>query len=260
MSFCGKSNLDISLTQCPSYLLTYDAFDFHEYLESLIAANTISVTGGVKQHQSPWMLTDAANVIFQSAQRRCYLVTATQPERQVVDLTEDDDAWAALDEAEGFTPVNNHLKDKDAEQSQKKPSWVPSGLDPVLEELPKWNLLAQIIYEAEAEMIRQEHALKPGARREYPSSRRHICRVFTPAFSSPRTFEYNTDYDFFTSVLSPTDRVSVIYEFKISARRTRTPLHAEENAEIPRLESANGRRPRGEEAAETTALRLWQGE
>ena len=140
-----------------SYLLTYDPLQFHAYLETLIASNTITVTGAVKQHQSPWMLTDAANVIFQSAQRRCYTISSAVKPKRVIDLTEDDDAWEALAEAEGVT-----LKGK-GKETDARPGWLPEGFDPVLEELPKWNLLSEIILEAEGEMIRQDRLKKPGS-------------------------------------------------------------------------------------------------
>jgi len=148
-----------------SYLLTYDSLQFHAYLETLIAANTVSVHGGVKQHQSPWMLTDAANIIFQSAKRRCYTVSQTTKTPVVVDLTEDDDAWDALNEAEGHGPATEAQKGE-----EKRPKWLPDGLEPVLEELPKWNLLAEVLLEAEGEIIRQESLKKPGAARESHNS------------------------------------------------------------------------------------------
>jgi DNA excision repair protein ERCC-4 len=51
--------------------LTYDALQFNAYLDILVASNTTTPTGGAKQHQSPWMLTDVANIIFQSSQQTC---------------------------------------------------------------------------------------------------------------------------------------------------------------------------------------------
>ncbi len=142
-----------------SYLLTYDSLQFHAYLETLIAANSISASGGAKQHQSPWMLTDAANIIFQSAKRRCYMISSAAKEvfPPVLDLTEDDDAWAALDEAEGHF---DSAKQRD--DSNVRPNWLPEGLEPVLEELPKWNLLLEILLEVEGEIIRQENMNRPG--------------------------------------------------------------------------------------------------
>lgn len=116
------------------------------------------------------MLTDAANVIFQTAQRRCYTITSASKKvaPPVIDLTEDDDAWAALNEVEGiFISTSDKGKQK---ETTSRPSWLPEGLDPVLEELPKWNLLSEILLEIEGEMIRQDSLKKPGT-----SSKSPVC-------------------------------------------------------------------------------------
>ena len=77
----------------------------------------------------------------------------------VIDLADDDDAWDALDEAEGIT---NSAADKGkGKERDSRPNWLPDGLDPVLEELPKWHLLSEILREAEGEIIRQENLKKP---------------------------------------------------------------------------------------------------
>ncbi|KAF9527873.1 hypothetical protein CPB83DRAFT_855339 [Crepidotus variabilis] len=145
------------------YLLTYDALQYHAYLETLIAANSISHSGNQKQHQPPWMLSDAAAIIFSAAKRRCYLLT--QPikkvQKAIVDLTEDDDAWAALDEAEGNISTaivsNNRGESSDKAKARVfRPSWLPDGMEPVLEELPKWSLMQDVLLEIEGETIRQE--------------------------------------------------------------------------------------------------------
>lgn len=113
------------------------------------------------------MLTDAANIIFQSAQRRCFTISSASKKPPVIDLTEDDDAWAALDEAEGIIHVDKG-KRKETDLTPT-PSWLPDGLEPVLEELPKWQLLSDILREAEGEIIHQESMKKPGASCQYPS-------------------------------------------------------------------------------------------
>ena len=97
------------------------------------------------------MLTDAANIIFGAAERRCYTISSTSKRvvPRVIDLVDDEDAWDALNEAEGR--VGGQGKEKD-----HKPTWVPDGMDPVLEELPKWNLLSDVILEIEEEIIRQQ--------------------------------------------------------------------------------------------------------
>lgn len=65
---------------------------------------------------------------------------------RIVDIAEDEEGWAALDEAEGNTN----------KREGKKKAWVPDGMEPVLEELPKWSLLAEVLQEIEGEIIRQE--------------------------------------------------------------------------------------------------------
>ena len=75
----------------------------------------------------------------------------------VIDLADDQDAWDALDEAEGITVVD---KGK-GKETDSRPKWLPDGLDPVLEELPKWHLLSEILLEIEGEIIRQESLKKP---------------------------------------------------------------------------------------------------
>ncbi|KAG0694267.1 hypothetical protein DFH29DRAFT_330248 [Suillus ampliporus] len=144
-----------TLRRLLTYLLSYDALAFHAYLETLVASNTTTATGAAKQHQSPWMLTDAANIIFNTAKRRCYVLTAPKAsvlEREVIDV-DDEDAWAALDEAHGITGSNS--RDKGKGKEEKKP-WVPDNMSPVLEELPKWDLLADVLQEIEEELMRQE--------------------------------------------------------------------------------------------------------
>lgn len=37
-----------------------------------------------------------------------------------------------------------------------RPKWLPQGMDPVLEELPKWSLLAEVLDEIEGEILRME--------------------------------------------------------------------------------------------------------
>ncbi|KAK7042132.1 ERCC4 domain-containing protein [Favolaschia claudopus] len=131
------------------YLLTYDPFQFHAYLETLIATNTVTVMG-VKQNRSPWMISDAAHVIFEVAKRRCYVVSSTMRAAQVEEEDDDDELWNTVDEITG-------------EVGETRPKWLPQGVEPVLEELPKWNLLADILEEAEADILQMESLRKPSA-------------------------------------------------------------------------------------------------
>lgn len=142
------------------YLLTYDALAFHAYLETIVTSNITGAGGGQRQHQSPWLLTDAANVIFQVAKRRCYTLSRKAPLAPAteLDLADDEDAWAALDEVE-FGNEGGHSGTTDG--SKKK--WLPKGMDPVLEELPKWETLAEVLQEIEEEMMRFEGIGRTGS-------------------------------------------------------------------------------------------------
>ncbi|KAH9889061.1 hypothetical protein C8Q73DRAFT_654519 [Cubamyces lactineus] len=158
-----------TLRRLLTYLLTYDALAFHAYLETLIAANTTTESGAARQHQSPWMLTDAAHTIFTYAKRRCYVMNpvpkaaAQEKPVEIINLvdSEEEEGWAALDELEAQArgePSSNLNKGKGkAKETRKK--WLPEGMEPVLEELPKWYLLADILHEIEEEMIRLDPLL-----------------------------------------------------------------------------------------------------
>lgn len=64
---------------------------------------------------------------------------------------DDVDAWDALDEIEdivGGRVAGNNPTDP-------KKNW-PKGIDPTLEELPKWSRLAAVLTEIEEEIRRQE--------------------------------------------------------------------------------------------------------
>ncbi len=74
------------------------------------------------------------------------------PPPQVYDV-EDEDAWEALYELEGV-----RIR-KGAAQQDKRPSWLPQGMEPVLEELPKWSLVSAALEEIEEEMMRREATL-----------------------------------------------------------------------------------------------------
>lgn len=108
------------------------------------------------------MLTDAANIIFQYAKRRCYVMSAAPnpaqtpaPPPDVIDLVEDDDyEWAIVDELEAEVQGLAGGSGSRSGAGKKRKPWLPDGMQPVLEELPKWSLLADVLQEIEEEMIR----------------------------------------------------------------------------------------------------------
>lgn len=94
-------------------LLYYDCVSLLKYLDAVLAAHT-PPSGSTKQNQSPWLFLDAANTIFQTAKARVY---------------------------------SGSTKDKDAPSSVH----LPDTLQPVLEEQPKWAVLAEVLEEIERE-------------------------------------------------------------------------------------------------------------
>ena len=109
-----------------------------------------------------------AHIIFQSAKRRCYTGAVNKRDKDKDKGTEndmsrhgmgdigDEEAWAVLDEMEGLAPANNNKGKEKSTEVPKRKKWLPDGIEPVLEELPKWSLLADVLQEIEEEMIRLE--------------------------------------------------------------------------------------------------------
>ncbi|KKY15294.1 putative dna repair protein rad1 [Diplodia seriata] len=93
-------------------LLAYDAVDFNKYLDTVIAASS-PPPGSTRMNQSPWLFLDAANTLFETAKRRVYA---------------------------------GKLNDSTTANASNE---VPDSLRPVLEELPKWRMLAEVLEEIE---------------------------------------------------------------------------------------------------------------
>ena len=103
-------------------LLTYDAVSFNKYLDTILAAHQ-PPPGSNRQNQSPWLFLDAANTIFKTAKRRVYT----------------------------GKPINSEVPEALGA--------LPNSLRPVLEEQPKWALLADILDE-----IDRDAYFSPGLR------------------------------------------------------------------------------------------------
>lgn len=100
------------LRQILNSLLTYDAVSFNQYLDTILAAHT-PPPGSTRQSQPPWLFMDAAHTLFDTAKRRVYT---------------------------GKTGDNEHGDSTKA---------LSDSLRPVLEEQPKWALLAELLEEIE---------------------------------------------------------------------------------------------------------------
>lgn len=186
-----------------SYLLTYDALAFHAYLETLIESNTVNEAGNARHNQSSWMLTDAAHIMFEFAKRRCYTISAArEPAPRAYDI-DDEDAWDALDEAEG---LSGRRRQEVKEPQAKRPFWLPKNMHPVLEELPKWSLVSAALQEIEEEMIRREPKM---------TFREHISDV-SPLFLTQTCGrrrsrdKHGADHDVVTANVTAPERVPIL--------------------------------------------------
>ncbi|KAJ5241937.1 DNA repair protein [Penicillium citrinum] len=94
-------------------LLTYDSVSFVKYLDTIVTANS-PAPGANKHNDSPWLFLDAAHVLFQTAKSRAYEGK----------LSKD------LDRPLGSTTFSAELQ-------------------PVLEPLPKWDVLSEVLGEIE---------------------------------------------------------------------------------------------------------------
>lgn len=157
------------------YLLSYDAITFHSYLEAILTAATPPPGSGPSTNprgvnQSPWLYLDAANTLFHVAKRRAYIPppkkkkappVASVP-RDPLDMDEDEEAEEALREAERAERESTGFRAgpdgrRDWEKTRKGQMWPP-GVEPVLEELPKWGLLASVLEEIEEDITVAKHS------------------------------------------------------------------------------------------------------
>ncbi|KAL4993799.1 hypothetical protein BDV10DRAFT_189633 [Aspergillus recurvatus] len=95
-------------------LLTYDAVSFVKYLDTIVTAHS-PPPGSTRHNYSPWLFLDAAHVLFQTAKSRVY---------------------------EGKIGNNS---------ARSSMTSLPTTLRPVLEEQPKWDVLAEILEEIETD-------------------------------------------------------------------------------------------------------------
>ncbi|EAW08852.1 ssDNA endodeoxyribonuclease RAD1 [Aspergillus clavatus NRRL 1] len=93
-------------------LLTYDAVSFVKYLDTIVTAHS-PPPGSTRHNHSPWLFLDAAHGLFQTAKSRVYEGKIT------------------------------------SDATRTASGSLPSTLRPVLEEQPKWAVLAEILEEIE---------------------------------------------------------------------------------------------------------------
>lgn len=159
-----------TLRRLLNYLVSYSCVDFHEYLQNERAAQRKYADGAFAQNQSPWMFLDAANVLFTQVKARVYVGEIEneqqRAEREARERAEDEARAAEEEEDAAF---NVDLEEEEAAfgngnganprprplkrpRRPRRPYWLPHGIDPVLEEQPKWHLLREVLDEIEQEI------------------------------------------------------------------------------------------------------------
>lgn len=64
-----------------------------------------------------------------------------------------DGGWGPTeDEEEVMREIEEGMMKDHAREEEKKDSWLPPGIEPVLEEQPKWMLLAGVLEEIEEDL------------------------------------------------------------------------------------------------------------
>ena len=164
------------------YLLAFDCVSFNRYLETILSSNSTNpITGAKKVNQSPWLFTSAADTIFTVARNRVYLqnkvappsaassgsVASSSKEQEKIKSSggnepDSDDLYGAIDEEElaMLENLNEPLMDRvrTVEEIQavlddaERKKGLPPGVEPVLEEQPKWALLADVLEEIEVDL------------------------------------------------------------------------------------------------------------
>ena len=138
------------LSQC---LLRYDAVTFLRYLELLRAGES---------REALWLFADATHTVFEEAKRRVY----------------------TLRKAPGSSPAKRR---RAADGSVAEQAQVPSApsaaavLEPVLEPLPKWSLLRDVVAEIRCEQARLRDEAAAAASTEDPAARASAEKLLAAA-------------------------------------------------------------------------------
>ena len=134
-----------TLRNLATYLLRYDAVTFLRYLETLRVA---------EGRESVWLYTDAAHTIFEQAKRRVYVLRKNDGKKTPV-AANGSSARGEDDDVEIIREV--------AAPEAMRPS---AELDMVLEPMPKWPLLEEIIAEIDADKAKLRRRMRSAADRD----------------------------------------------------------------------------------------------
>ncbi|GAA5825708.1 hypothetical protein JCM3770_004454 [Rhodotorula araucariae] len=178
------------LRKLQDYLLSFDCVRFNQYLETLLSSYSPSVSGSLDRRDRPaWLGTPAADTIFTVARNRVYLQNRVDAPARTRETTVDglevpDDLaledWMGGGGGEGPTDEEEQMlreleetarrergemppppprppAGEQKREKEKRIRWMPPGVEPVLEEQPKWAVLSQVLEEIETQMYAADH-------------------------------------------------------------------------------------------------------
>ena len=134
-----------TLRNLATYLLRYDAVTFLRYLETLRVA---------EGRESVWLYTDAAHTIFEQAKRRVYVLRKNDGKKT---------PGAAYPPSARGDDDDVEIVREVAAPEAMRPS---AELDMVLEPMPKWPLLEEILAEIDADKAKLRRRMLSAAARD----------------------------------------------------------------------------------------------
>ncbi|KAI7967391.1 hypothetical protein MJO29_000668 [Puccinia striiformis f. sp. tritici] len=152
-----------TLRQLLSYLLAFDCIMFYRFLETILVANSPKETAaGPRQNESPWLFTSAADTIFSVAKNRVYIKSQQDTKKQGAnEISILANGGPSAEEEEAMREIEE-LALNAAERAGHNVSgftissdtwgWLPKGIQPVLENQPKWHLLEEVLKEIEVNL------------------------------------------------------------------------------------------------------------
>ncbi|GAA5880947.1 hypothetical protein JCM16303_005184 [Sporobolomyces ruberrimus] len=179
-----------TLRKLQTYLLSMDSVRYLQYLETLLSSYTPTLGALDRRERPAWLGTPAADTIFKTARNRVYR-QKTLPNRgsSARETTiEGEDIPDDLDKSDwthdrNFTVPHGEgdyeeeaeeerilrlMEEEEKEETRTREGdaastplpplharprrWLPPGVEPVLEEQPKWLLLAEVLEEIETQM------------------------------------------------------------------------------------------------------------
>ncbi|PLW45058.1 hypothetical protein PCANC_09542 [Puccinia coronata f. sp. avenae] len=147
-----------TLRQLLSYLLAFDCITFYRFLETILVANSPKESAsGLTQNESPWLFTSAADTIFSVSKNRVYLKKESQgtgstmvPNLPGGPTAEEEEAMREIEEIPSNAVERGAGHDTSASShSVDTWDWLPKGIEPVLENQPKWKLIKDVLQEIE---------------------------------------------------------------------------------------------------------------